>query len=277
MTVRRLEGSRYLTLLTTPTNTAFSTLANLKTMLGITDAGSDAYLTLLLTEASERLAHELGRPYRAQWKERFAGTGSKRFVASRYPVASLDAVTRDDAAEDLTNYVIEDREAGFIYSSTGFGRTDDPTIWEVTYTAGYFMPDDVLTSSAVSADGTLETFASSALFHPLLKAEDEILTTGFVESGNAGNHVLSAATASLLTTRSDLTTESVGVAVTVEPRPQLPAKYQRAALTLAGATYSRAVASYTGVSSVKQGDITVAFHDQDVQDAASGLLTPGWD
>ncbi len=266
----------YTTVSGPPQNVVYAQLATLKTQLGVTVSTWDAYLTGLLEEASSRVQGAAGRQlYRAQYTDRFASTGSRRYVTQRFPVASIEEVTYDGAVQTLSDFVIEDREAGFIHHSNGsFYASTDPTMWTIKYTAGYFVPDDDLTDD-IAVDGSAETFTSAAsAFHPYLRAGDMIEASGFTTDD--GFHVLAAATTGVLTTDgSDLTTESA-VTDAVIKVANLPARYERATLDLAAATYARNAAALSGVSSVKLGDVTVGFHPQDVQKMTDGLLGSGW-
>ena len=258
---------------TAPESTNLATLDTLKLQLSITVATHDAYLTDLIEQASNRIYHELGRPlYRAQWKETFAGNGMKRYVAARYPIASVDSITYMGDAQTLADFDLEDRDAGFLYATTGWFKSDDPAAWEIVYTAGYFLPDDQLTGAAIAVNGTSEAFTSSALFHGQIKADDWLYVSGFSTEANNGNHIISSGTASSIVTTSDLTTESApGGGVAMRLFPEAPGLYERACLDLAAATYSRSTAALSGARSVKVGDVTVQFQEKDVHTALGSL------
>lgn len=81
------------------------------------------------------------------------GAVAFRMMLSRTPVLLVEAVRFDGTALDVSDYVLEDPEAGFLFSAGGFGATNihiqqlervrtpylDP-LWEVDYTAGFILP-----------------------------------------------------------------------------------------------------------------------------------------
>ena len=82
-----------------------------------------------------------------------AGQVTHRMMLQRRPVLMIEEIRFDGDAISLDNVVLEDPEAGFIFSANGFSGTvikyqqieqvrtrfADP-LWEVDYSAGYILP-----------------------------------------------------------------------------------------------------------------------------------------
>jgi len=81
------------------------------------------------------------------------GGASYRLMLNRTPVLMVQAVRFDGSAIDLSDVVLENSEAGFLFSASGLSATNieiqllervrthylDP-LWEVDYSAGYVLP-----------------------------------------------------------------------------------------------------------------------------------------
>jgi hypothetical protein len=255
-------------LLTPPLSKQLTTLAILNQELGIVI--DPALASRLIDEASERIFLELDRPlYRAQYTEKLAGSGRRRLMLARYPVVSVESVTYAGGAVTLSDVAIEDRDAGFLDYAVGFTWSSDPLAWEVTYTAGYFLPNDELTSFDASVDGTDESFNSAtSLFPSLMRAGDSLNAVGFVNSENNGYHTLSSATIAKLITTSDLTTETeVSVSLLIRSLPPL---YERTCLDLAKDAYQSLTRS-KDLESVKVGDVTLQFSNEVLEKSLASL------
>lgn len=111
-----------------------TTLAAVKTHLGITDTGEDALLTQLISQGSAWIGDECNRTLTRETRtaEKYTGKGWKSLDLELYPVKSVDAVTIDGVT--VTDYTIT--------AATGRLCRD---IWPkdaeiaVTYTGGYLL------------------------------------------------------------------------------------------------------------------------------------------
>jgi len=94
-------------------------LTRLKAQLGITDPAEDELLTYLLDAASSFIVDYTGREFaRERIKETVPGYGTTNLLLSRGYVDTVNSVTHE--AEILTDYIIENPEAGILYRSRGW-------------------------------------------------------------------------------------------------------------------------------------------------------------
>lgn len=137
---------------------AFTTLANLKTDLGITGSTFDTTLERRILAASELIEGWLGRKLRRETvtDERFAGNGWPTAYLARSPIVSITSITFDGATVSSTAYRIQDAERGCLYREDGWtwtaavlesispaqiGGTEDRAFL-ATYVGGYVLPND---------------------------------------------------------------------------------------------------------------------------------------
>lgn len=170
VTVRRAAPSQDMTDLDT-----------VKTALGITGSGDDTTLSRLITVASEMVKDYTDRVFaREEVTERLATPEGDltRLMLQRYPIRLVQAIRFDDTDVDISNLIVSNDGAGFLYRPGGFGSTAikiqeidrvvtrlaEPS-WEVDYVAGYTLSS----FSAVS-----ETFTSSEVD----TSNDTITVTG---------------------------------------------------------------------------------------------------
>lgn len=220
-------------LLTPPNSTALTTLARVKEELLITGSDSDDFLARLIDEASETIAR-LGRPlYRAEWVETREGSTRELLQLSRYPIASLGTVLLETSV--IADCEIGRREAGQLYRPGGFGWSGDPNEWSVTYTAGWFLPgDDISTSISVLASDDSYNSATS-LFPALLRAGDTLYASGFTAVANNGYKTVVSATTAKITVSGALVDEA---AATREiALRNLPGDLERLAQTMVATVY----------------------------------------
>lgn len=135
-------------------------LADAKRRLGISASTWDSLLSALIDDASSTIASALGRPLgRQRYLETLSGNDRTRILLSRFPV-DRDSVTLeiDDTAQ--TDFTVEDPAVGMLYreglwpigASEPNERPEESV--EVTYKAGYVLPDQIAAwanSAAVSA------------------------------------------------------------------------------------------------------------------------------
>jgi hypothetical protein len=131
-------------------STDLITLAECKTMMGITATDSDAQLQLMIDMASATVARLCNRVFAQETcEERFRGIGSRRVFLSHWPVKEADLTTVEapfGTVLDSTQYELEQGsgKVSFLTDATT-GPGDDPAWPEavrITYTGGYLLPDD---------------------------------------------------------------------------------------------------------------------------------------
>lgn len=130
----------------------------------------------------------------------------------RRPVLSVSAVSVD--SETVTDYAIEDADAGSLYREAGWDWTaqhrfslngrqrwpasghpapgrEEPLI-SASYVGGYILPDQWLVEvNAVTVTAGDQSLNSSGLFPALLKAGDIVVTSGFATAENNGRFLVS--------------------------------------------------------------------------------------
>lgn len=155
-------------------NALLTTRETVKTELGIADAETtdDIIISDLIVRASSAIARECRRVFGVETvTETLDGTGSRILGLSRYPIVEVTEVTEDGAV--ITDYSIEDADAGALYRANGWGRSGGLRMWgaeayasgytlpgyqdqryAVTYRAGYLLPSDV--NEWILPDATLQ-------------------------------------------------------------------------------------------------------------------------
>lgn len=145
---------------------ALTTLATLKTELGITGTGEDARLERLIEVASRRLIGLLNRAqlhYQVDRAESVRGFGTNVLRLQLAPLLAIDSITfsADGGASSstigATGYTIADSGLGWVlrlggvwaYTGDYMGALPDPLpgterpYYTVTYTGGYVTPKQV--------------------------------------------------------------------------------------------------------------------------------------
>ena len=131
------------------------TLADVKTMLKITDTSQDDYLTLLIKQQSALIEGYIGyKLARADYTEEVHSVNDRQLVSlNHFPLQSVSACEINGQA--ITDYKILPEYArwGRLYRGSGWigpeftrGFTHDvfAGVWciKVSYTAGYYLPSD---------------------------------------------------------------------------------------------------------------------------------------
>lgn len=164
-----------------------TTLAKLKTHLGITDSSEDDKLDQLLDEIDEAIASATGRARVAGYHpfasveatEYLDGTGRELLTLPRRPVTAIDSLLVDQdghyghgtdafpassawtVGTDFVPRTLEKTEenAGLLVSLKALGWGDPPAVWpegrgniKVVYTAGYGVEQSDGTYSGIPAD-----------------------------------------------------------------------------------------------------------------------------
>lgn len=152
----------FLSVSSAATDTAFASLADLKSDLGITVSTYDDVLARLIAQtgaemvrAACRREESLGNPFaRATYIEKVPGTGDQILQLARYPIVSVSTVLCN-GTDAITDYEVANGDAGQIWRENGWtlddapqwftarslsGRTGNFVFW-VTYVAGFVMFD----------------------------------------------------------------------------------------------------------------------------------------
>jgi len=149
------------TVVTPASNTLLTTRETAKRELGLTTVDDDDVISDMIVRASSAIARETRRVFGVETvTETLDGSGSRLLGLSRTPIVEVTSVTEDGTA--ITDYLIEDAEAGALYRAAGWGRSGGLRMWgteayasgyilpgyqdqrySVTYRAGYLLPSDV--------------------------------------------------------------------------------------------------------------------------------------
>ncbi len=240
--------------LTPPAATRLTQLTSVKEELIISGVDDDDFIGRLIDEASETVTHWACRAlYRAQFRETTMGNQKTRYYLGRYPVASLDAVTYSSSA--MTDVSLEVAETGALYRQGSFGTLNVAAEWTFDYTAGWFLPGEDITGS-IDVDAADDSYNSSALFHPHLKAGDILLAQDFSTAANNGYKRVVTATTSKIVVDSVLTTE-VSATRTLALRT-LPGWIERACIDLVALSFNSRDRD-AAVESIHIGDASLSF------------------
>jgi hypothetical protein len=114
-----------------------TTLESVKTDLEIqlSDTSKDAILNDLIRDASDEIQREFQFFCRQSYRETLPGYGNTRLTLTRTPIVSVSSVTHN--SEPITDYVIENRDAGFLYRRLSWCWTASMG-WKLT---SYVMPN----------------------------------------------------------------------------------------------------------------------------------------
>ena len=148
-----------LTVTTTSTSAAMTSVDALKTHLGITTTDQDGQLQDAVDAASDAVATYIGYyPLRQSYRETIAGFGARTMMVSRTPLTSVSAIYYGSTGllADPNSYVIDNTEAGFIVRDQGFpwsagvewdldahiAPRSERKVFIVDYTAGWTFSTD---------------------------------------------------------------------------------------------------------------------------------------
>lgn len=238
-----------------------TTVTRVKAELGITSTSDDALLGDIVDRASDAVGSYCHRTFaREVVSETLPAYGGIHLQLDRTPVISVSSVTQNSSTVSTADYSIADAERGWLYRRAGWGWTaqtyeglhstwawldqgfplpgqEEPN-YVAAYTAGYILPSENVTSSAISAASADNSFNSTgALFPSLLKAGDVITVSGFTATANNKRWKVSGTpTTSKVIVDGTLTTEAVGQSVTIIFQT-LPRDVEKAAIETAKAYY----------------------------------------
>jgi hypothetical protein len=106
-----------MTVTVTATNNAkLTTLARVKSFLGITDSSQDTFLTDLIAIATETIQNYTGRTFSLESiTEKLPGTNTAKLILSKFPIVSITSITDQSGLIAATGYEISDNLAGTVY------------------------------------------------------------------------------------------------------------------------------------------------------------------
>jgi hypothetical protein len=272
-----------LTVLEAAGATDLTTLAKVKTDLGLTVSTHDALLGDLIKQVSDAMRYEARFTFEKQkYEELLPGHGSTTLMLKARPILSVASVTYK--GEALTDFSIEDswlgflyRELGWTWTAQGFSRLGTLTPipdsekpdFKVTYYAGYSLPgDDKSGISTIQAIASDSSYNDSASGFPLLAPGDKITWAGFAQGGNNGKKTVVTATSSKITVSEAVTDEAAGGSVSWTVRT-LPHDLEREVLENIKGWFHIRKGKGLGVSSRKMGDLSITYGNM-MQE--SGLL-----
>jgi hypothetical protein len=139
---------------------ALTTIADVKTLAGISDTSQDARLELLINATSMFINNYCQRTFKrtTYTNEEYSPSNRQLLILRNYPIVSVTTLTVDDTLQvQGTDYIVtpEYSKSGMLYRAYGWtGRTIDreyltldPVAMKrtvkVTYIAGYYLPADV--------------------------------------------------------------------------------------------------------------------------------------
>jgi len=128
------------TVVTPAATTLLTVLDRVQAELGLAAGTDEDILHDLIDRASSAIARETGRVFgRETVTETLDGSGSRLLPLSRTPVVSVSAVTEDGTA--ITDYSVEDADAGALYRADGWGRSGGLRMWGTeAFSSGYILP-----------------------------------------------------------------------------------------------------------------------------------------
>lgn len=142
-------------------NALLTTAVRVRAELGLTTTDDDDVISDMIVRASSAIARETRRVFGVETvTETLDGSGSRLLGLARTPIVEVTDVLEDGSA--ITDYTVEDAEAGALYRANGWGRSGGLRMWgteayasgyilpgyqdqrySVTYRAGYLLPSDV--------------------------------------------------------------------------------------------------------------------------------------
>lgn len=200
---------------TTPSVTRLlTTVARVKTELGITSSSDDSFLDSAVRQSGDMAETFCGRIFpRQKYTETAASYGGPFLPLAQAPVVSLTSSAFD--GDTFTDISVSDVVQGLLYRESGFQWTaqrysgllatgsffsggipvnlSEERLWSFVYFGGYIVPtQNLLSVTTVSVDDADNSFNDSASGFPsMLKSGDIIETSGFTNAANNGRFVVS--------------------------------------------------------------------------------------
>jgi len=210
-------------------------LSRVKTLLGIVDTSKDALLQIMIVEASGAIETFCSRVFALQqYTETIDVDMIQQIVLEMNPIApnGLVSVTGYSGSppvplSPVTTLDQIDYDAAIITSDIGFTVGRNIAI----YYGGWWLPDDDLTATDISAQASDKSFNSAAGAFPILYTGAPFKMSGFAHGANNGSFTVVTATASKVTVSNTLVDEAAGPSITCAVR-NLPADLEMAAARL---------------------------------------------
>ncbi len=152
---------------------SLTTLARVKTELGISGTADDAHLQDLILASSDMLTSRCNRHfhYAPNWVDEVPSYGQHRLIVRHAPLLEVTSITYDGGLVDAGNYSISDAAKGWIFSRGGWlsmgslwGGVVQPfpyagsevNAYTIVYAGGYVTPqqasDDPLLTRTLPYD-----------------------------------------------------------------------------------------------------------------------------
>lgn len=157
-----------LTVTTAADATNLVTLAEVKSKLRLTGTEEDALLAALIAEASQACCDHVGRPIaRQRYTETVKAYDLIELQLSRFPIDTDEEVTVTIDGGAVTDFSIEDAEAGILLREVGWPwsgslsgidfRAPDSEVPTVTvvYTAGWGVPSQVAPAGSLTLPASI--------------------------------------------------------------------------------------------------------------------------
>lgn len=136
-----------------------TTVARLKTFMGITAATHDTLLERIVNGVSDFVEDYCNRVFRktAYTNEVYDGTGRQRLQLKHYPISAV-TLERRDTPQNVSSWSSIDSEEYFVETATGMLIyysgifADLPQIYRISYTAGYAF-DNVTPGATLESVG----------------------------------------------------------------------------------------------------------------------------
>lgn len=235
----------------------FTTLARVKSELGLTDAveARDTVLAQMIEDASAAIVTYCDREFaRATVTENLEGYGRTTLMLTNTPLVEVtqvrfkaNVISPASGVDNIGGWSVHDPNAGFLFRPALFTNTQPMQTWieteiqpmagrqdwHVDYTGGYLMPGDNLVASGVmsasAADNSFNLPEDDDLYFPIIVAGEVIRMSGFGESDNNGKHTVVSRTPTKLVVASTLAEEPAS-GITRLTCQTLPADLERRAL-----------------------------------------------
>ena len=129
------------------TDYLLTTLEDVKILLNIGESTQDVLLDTLILRGSYACIQYCRRQFaKEQVKETIPGTGTARIMLERVPLVSIDQVDYEGDTIDASEYEIERHGMGTVlrenkWTLNTLGDEIGNPDWEITYTAGYVLPN----------------------------------------------------------------------------------------------------------------------------------------
>lgn len=203
-----------LTITTAADATNLVTLAEVKTKLRLTGTEEDAVLTALIAEASSACIGHIGRPIaRQRYTETVKAYDLIELQLSRFPIDISEAITVSIDGEAVTDFTVEDAEAGILLRENGWPWSgslsgidgfrapgSELPLVSVVYTAGWAVPGQAAPNGELELPAKISRACFEAVKEWWLRDQRDpaITARNLPQSGGAATISYAAPAADLL-------------------------------------------------------------------------------